>query len=46
MRNLQDIIDVWEAVITFLFFPLLVVLAYLADKGYFNKIFCQVSPAA
>jgi len=36
-----DIIDIWEAVVTFLFFPLLVVLAYLADKGYFNKIFCQ-----
>ena len=34
-------VEVWEAVLTFLFFPLLVVIAYAGDKGYFNKLFCQ-----
>jgi len=34
-------VDVWEAVVTFLFFPILVVIAYIADKGYFDKLFCQ-----
>ncbi|KAL8582386.1 hypothetical protein ACOMHN_042024 [Nucella lapillus] len=29
-----DYVDVWEAVITFLFFPLLVVIAYMTDKNY------------
>jgi solute carrier family 8 (sodium/calcium exchanger) len=32
-----DIIDVWEGVLTFLFFPILVVVSYLADKGYLSK---------
>lgn len=34
-------VDVWEAVLTFLFFPILVVIAYSADKGWLNKLFCQ-----
>ena len=34
-------VEVWEAVLTFLFFPLLVVVAYVGDKGYFNKLFCK-----
>jgi len=32
----KDVIDMWEGVLTFLFFPLLVGLAYMADKGYFS----------
>mmetsp|Transcript_133881 Transcript_133881/g.299263 ORF Transcript_133881/g.299263 Transcript_133881/m.299263 type:complete len:441 (+) Transcript_133881:162-1484(+) len=32
-----DVVDIWEALVTFLAFPLLVQLAYLADKGYFNR---------
>ena len=27
-------IDIWEAVITFLYFPILVILAYIADKNF------------
>lgn len=31
-------VEVWEAVVTFLLFPILVYLAYLADKGFpWNK---------
>lgn len=36
-----DKVDIWEAVLTFLFFPILVCIAYAGDKGYFNKLFCQ-----
>merc|ERR1719150_2906162 len=36
-----DVVDLWEAIVTFLFFPVLVVIAFFADKGHFNKIFCQ-----
>ena len=38
----QDKVDLWEAIVTFLLFPILVVIAFFADKGHFNKIFCQV----
>ena len=31
-------VDVWEAVLTFLFFPLLVCIAYAGDKGFLNKL--------
>jgi len=31
-----DIIDIWEGVMTFLFFPVLVLTAYLADIGTFS----------
>jgi len=31
-----DVVDIWEGALTFLFFPILVVLAYLADIGYFS----------
>lgn len=31
-----DVIEVWEAVLTFLFFPLLVILAYVADRNFFR----------
>jgi len=36
----KDKIEVWEAVVTFIFFPILVVVAYCADKGWMNKLFC------
>merc|ERR1719460_3534164 len=36
-----DKVDLWEAIVTFLFFPILVVIAFFADKGHFNKLFCQ-----
>merc|ERR1711899_103675 len=36
-----DKVDLWEAIVTFLLFPFLVVIAFFADKGHFNKIFCQ-----
>jgi solute carrier family 8 (sodium/calcium exchanger) len=32
----KDVIEPWEGILTFLFFPLLVVVAFLADKGYFT----------
>mmetsp|Transcript_50674 Transcript_50674/g.147435 ORF Transcript_50674/g.147435 Transcript_50674/m.147435 type:complete len:815 (-) Transcript_50674:167-2611(-) len=32
-----NIVEVWEGVLTFLFFPVLVTVAYLADRGYFTK---------
>ncbi|CAF0971696.1 unnamed protein product, partial [Didymodactylos carnosus] len=31
----KDVVDLWEAVITFLMFPLVVILAFLADKKFF-----------
>lgn len=33
-----DVVEIWEAALTFLFFPLLVVVAYAADKGW---LFCK-----
>lgn len=33
-----NIVEIWEAVVTLLFFPLLLILAYLADRGYFGKV--------
>jgi solute carrier family 8 (sodium/calcium exchanger) len=32
-----DVCDLWEAVLTLLFCPILVFFAYLADRGYFSK---------
>jgi solute carrier family 8 (sodium/calcium exchanger) len=32
-----DYVDLWEAIVTFLMFPFLVILAYLADKNFFRK---------
>ena len=40
-----DRIEVWEAVLTFLFFPILVCLAYAGDKGYLDALFCQKDPS-
>merc|ERR1719445_1757411 len=36
-----DVVDVWEAVMTFLFFPILVVVAYCADKGWMDFLMCK-----
>jgi len=33
-----DVVEPWEGIVTFLFFPVLVVLAYLADIGYFSRV--------
>ena len=30
----KNVVDVWEAVLTLLFFPIMVILAYIADKDY------------
>ena len=34
-------VDVWEAALTLLFFPLLVGIAYAGDKGLLHKLFGQ-----
>ncbi len=34
-------VEVWEAVLTFLFFPILTVIAYTADKGWLDAVFCR-----
>uniref|UniRef100_A0A7S1JYZ2 Calx-beta domain-containing protein n=1 Tax=Vitrella brassicaformis TaxID=1169539 RepID=A0A7S1JYZ2_9ALVE len=31
-----DVVEPWEGVLTFIFFPMLVTLAFMADKGYFT----------
>lgn len=31
-----NIVELWEALLTFLFFPLLVALAYAADRDFFK----------
>ena len=43
MTSIQDRVEIWEAVLTLFFFPILVIVAYAADKGWLNVIFCQVS---
>jgi len=35
-----DRVEPWEAIVTFLFFPLLTAIAYAADRGVFSRI-CQ-----
>ena len=37
----KDLVEIWEAVLTFLFFPILVILAYATDKGWLNVLFCK-----
>ena len=41
-----NVVDIWEALLTFLFFPLLVGFAYSADKDFFKKGAVKVSPAS
>ncbi|CAE8640191.1 unnamed protein product [Polarella glacialis] len=31
-----NVVEIWEGVITFLFFPVMLVMAFIADKGYFR----------
>ena len=31
------VVEIWESVVTFLFFPLIVILAYAADKNFWRK---------
>lgn len=38
MVSSPNILEVWEGLTTFLFFPLMVVLAYAADRGHFSAI--------
>ncbi|XP_078690890.1 sodium/calcium exchanger 2-like isoform X3 [Branchiostoma floridae x Branchiostoma belcheri] len=35
--NTKDEMDLWEAIVTFMFFPILVILAYIADKDYCSR---------
>jgi len=35
--NTKGVVDIWEASLTFLFFPILVLVAYAADKNFFFK---------
>lgn len=39
--NSANKVEIWEAVLTFLFFPILVCIAYAADKGYLDALFCK-----
>lgn len=39
-----DKVDIWEALVTFLMFPLLLGLAYAADRGMFSKSSSKVQP--
>ncbi|EDO35472.1 predicted protein, partial [Nematostella vectensis] len=32
--NTKDVVELWEAILTFLFFPILVIIAYIMDKNY------------
>ena len=36
-----DVVDIWEAVLTFMFFPILVMIAYAADKRWFDALCCK-----
>merc|ERR1719428_2583168 len=36
MLSTPNIVDIWEGLLTFLFFPILVTLAYMADIGMFS----------
>ena len=44
MVTSPDVVEIWEAIFTFLFFPILVALAYAADRGYFDT--AKVSPVS
>ena len=39
--NTEDEVDLWEAILTFAFFPILVLIAYGADKGWLNYLACK-----
>lgn len=33
----KNVVEIWEGVLTFSFFPMFVFLAFMADRGYFSK---------
>lgn len=35
--NTKDVVDLWEALVTLFFFPFLLLVAYLQDKGHFFR---------
>jgi len=37
----ENVVDLWEAILTLAFFPILVLVAYAADKGWLNYLFCK-----
>ena len=39
--NTKNVVDIWEAVMTLIFFPLLVLVAYAADKKWLNYLLCR-----
>ena len=43
MVSSPDVVEPWEAVLTFLFFPLLTGLAFAADKGWLDKCASRVA---
>ena len=38
-----NVVEIWESVLTFLFFPILVVIAFSADKGWMDFLKCGKS---
>jgi solute carrier family 8 (sodium/calcium exchanger) len=36
-----DVIEIWEAVLTLIYFPVLVLVAYAADKRWIQGLFCK-----
>jgi len=46
MFSSPDVVDVWEGVVTLLFMPLLILVAYLMDIGYFHRLFASKLGAA
>lgn len=39
--NTENVVDLWEAIITFALFPILVLFAYAADKHWLNFLACK-----
>ena len=39
--NTPNKVDVWEAVLTLLFIPVMVTLSWVAEKGWLDTLFCQ-----
>ena len=44
MVSSPNVVEPWEAILTFLFFPFLTALAYAADKGYLDTCASKVAP--
>ena len=41
MWSSPNVVELWEAILTFVFFPILVLIAYAADKGWIHKMLCM-----